>query len=306
MPAAVFPSADPTDAVSPAKSGPRPGPLPAPLAPWPRGVLQLTTLLALAEPPAVRQRLAELHRRQPRPHGAELLAGLYPLAVQVVQGVALAMAEAVGLELGEFLQFADPQAAQAALRGRHAHLRRLDRLWGGSPLLAIEALEDLRLRWPGPMIGCAVVLRGTVRAAGLTVPAAAMPLPIGLELELEAGAVVMLRRSVVGTLLEAVREAGLAVAKVIADAAGTASVVGTPAGRLALHGLTAELQGRKVRLTSAEAQALRLLVEMAGQPVARGAFGANIEHVVLNLRNKLGDGLISTIYGLGYALETSD
>ncbi len=304
MSSAALSSAESTDAASPAQSGPG-WAASAPPGAWPRGTLQLTTLLALAEPPGVRQRLAELHRRQPRPQGAELLAELHPLAVQVVHGTGLAMAAAAGLELGEMLQFADPQAAQATVRGHHAQLRRLDRIWGGAPLLAIEALEEVRLRWPGPMVGSGLVLRGGVRAAGMAVPAAALPLPLGLELELEAGAVVLLRRDLVGTLLEAAREAGLAVAPVIADAAGALSVVETAAGRLELRGLTAELHGRKVRLTAAEALALRLLMEQGGRPVARGALGGNVEHVVLNLRNKLGDGLIATIYGLGYALESA-
>lgn len=271
---------------------------------WPVPMLPLMTLLALAEPAEVRQGLAEL-RREPRAQGTALLNRLHPLVVLTVHGAAQALAEAIGADLAAVLRFCDPHSLAALVRGERGQLRRLDRIWGGPALLAVEATHALQLRWPGPMPGCALVLHGSAEAAGVEDNATALALPIAAVLRLEPGAVVLVRRAVVGTLLEAARDAGLFVPKIITDACGEVSSVNTVAGDLVLAGMVATINHRRVRLTRAEAQALRLLMEAPGYAVARRDLGKSCEHLVLSLRNKLGDGLITTIYGQGYALETS-
>ncbi|MGH3183931.1 MAG: hypothetical protein ACRDOE_18800, partial [Streptosporangiaceae bacterium] len=111
-------------------------------------MLHLTNLLAFGKRPGVRRRIAELYRAEPRLSEAELLAALRELVVEVGQAAAQVLAQAVGVTAANWVRFCDPGNTAAELKGSRAVLRRLDRIWGGVHLLAIEAVTEVRLRWP--------------------------------------------------------------------------------------------------------------------------------------------------------------
>lgn len=281
------------------------GPPPPPPR-WSVGLLHLTTLLAFARQPGVRRRISELYRSELRPGEAELAAALRSLVVEVGRVAARSMAETAGVEVPELLRYCDPGNSAVELTGNRVELQRLDRVWGGPTLLAMEMVRTVRFRWPGPTVGHLIVLCGDARVTGRGERIQTCAVPIGLEIEFQPGTLALMRREPVASLLEAARAAGLALGGVMAEIAGAPSLeVATPVGRLALEGEVVRLNGRKVRLTVAEMQTLRMLAEKPGVPVARKSLGPHIERVVLGLRNKLGDGLITTVYGTGYALESA-
>ncbi|MGH9481277.1 MAG: hypothetical protein ACRD1L_04210, partial [Terriglobales bacterium] len=247
---------------------------------WSAGMLHLTNLLAFGKRPGVRRRIAELYRAEPRLSEAELLAALRELVVEVGQAAAQVLAQAVGVTAANWVRFCDPGNTAAELKGSRAVLRRLDRIWGGVHLLAIEAVTEVRLRWPGPTVGHLVVLCGEARAVVQDERGTreeriqASALPVGLELVLAPGALGLVRRPGVEALLEGASAAGMALPALIAELSGGRSLeLTTPAGRLAVEGAEVRLNGRRVRLSTAEMQALRLLAEQPCVPVARQRLG---------------------------------
>jgi len=271
--------------------------------------------LGAAQQPQVRAKVADLFRAVPRPLGNELLALLHPLTVEVLKLAARCFADFLGAKPADVLWFSEPKCAQVELAGTRAVKRRLDRIWGGVATAMIEALDSASLLWPGPGFGQCLVLRGDVEVNHMPVVAYQhVEIPLGAEVAMSPGAQLLLRRSLIGSLYEVAQAAGLHVVDLIADAQGERRAYRTAAGLLELEQAGCRLSGRRIRLTVAETALLRRLAQSNGKVVAKSALasaagigmGRNVDHLAMGLRNKLGDGVIATVYGVGFALETRD
>jgi hypothetical protein len=280
---------------------------------WPAGLLRLLQLIELCEDPLPRQVAALRHREPPLPAG-ELRQAILPLAAAMLRGTAAGMAAAMGCELAALLQFCGPDCTEPELRGTRAVQHRLDRRWGGAPIIGLEALVPLAFAWPGPVLGRLIALHGRVEWNGAVQPAYGyMALKPGDVLGMEAGAAVLVRRSPAAALVEAMHVAGFAYAEILAAGCGQTPALLTAAGAFEFrredHAVA--LNGRTVRLTPAETRTLDLLLRQPGTALSRQeltqALGLGnaraLDHVILSLRDKLGDGLIATVYGTGYAFE---
>lgn len=249
------------------------------------------------------------------------IAELQEAAFTTLQAAAQAMAEALGVRTSELLDFAEPHCKAVELRGSWGRMRRLDRVWGGPMLAEVESLPKIErrkagaLRYVAPASAPAhwVLTRGTARLDGIELALyASFQLVQGQELTLEPGAAVLLRRAPVHALMEAMQQAGLETKAPAQDGAGHG--IHTPAGKLELDAQQrqAHVAGRRVRLTPSEVRTLEVLTRTPGQIVSRerlaDALGVQpraMDRIVVQLRDKLGDGLISTVYGAGYILETA-
>ncbi|MGH9393031.1 MAG: hypothetical protein ACRD1E_02590, partial [Terriglobales bacterium] len=264
-------------------------------ADWGPSVLHLTAQLSFAYQLSARARVAALYRDVPRLHGKPLLAALHPLVVEVLGFAARSVSGAFGVPVLELLRFSDPGCHESELRGGCAVMRRLDRIWGGRTVAAIEALRPFRMLWPGPRGGQGIVLRGEVELDHQPVGEfGLLAIPLGFELALGAGAQVLLRLDVVGGLLEAAQAAGLSVAELVAQAGGERQGFATPAGRFELGPSACLVNGRRIRLNKSETEVLHLLAQTPGAVVPRAELAAalrlagtrNLDRVMVKLRNK--------------------
>lgn len=280
---------------------------------WPAALLRLRQLIELGADPLPRQ-VEELRRQDPPLPIGELRQALLPLAAALLRAAAATMAAALGCELDTLLRFCDPDCTEAELRGSRAVGHRLDRRWGGTPILAIEARVAMAFRWPAPVHGHVIGLHGRVEWNGVVQgPYGYWALKPGDVLGLEAGATVLVRRSPATSILEATLAAGFAYKEVIAACSGHAPALATAGGSFHFHreDRTVVLNGRTVRLTAAETRTLRLLLQQPGVTLSRQEMIQSLglgnpralDHIILGLRDKLGDGLITTVYGTGYAFE---
>jgi DNA-binding winged helix-turn-helix (wHTH) protein len=276
-------------------------------------LLRLRQLIELGVDPLPRQ-VEELRRRDPPLPIGELRQALLPLAVTMLRAAAATMAAAMGCELDTLLRFCDPDCTEAELRGTRAVQHRVDRRWGGAPIIAIEARVAMAFHWPAPLLGHIIGLHGRVERNGvMQAPYGYWALKPGDVLGLEAGSAVLVRRSPAASILDATLTAGFAVKEVIAACCGHAPALATAGGSFHFHGedRTVVLNGRTVRLTAAETRTLQLLLQQPGATLSRQEMIQRLglgnpralDHIILSLRDKLGDGLISTVYGAGYALE---
>lgn len=288
-------------------------PQPAAERVWPPGLLRLALLVEMCPQPLPRQ-LAALRQQATTLAPAELRGAVLPLAAAMLQRTAGIMAQILGCELAELLHFCDPDGAQAVLRGELACQYRLDQNWGGAPMHVIEAGTALAWSWPGPMRGHILALGGRVEHNGTAVPryGCAAPKP-GDVVGMGEGGALLIRRSPATTLLEATRAAGFTFGEMFAACCGTVQTLETAVGQFTLRQAdrAVMLNGRTVRLTPGETRALQLLLQQPGAALSRQemiqALGMGhpraLDHIILSLRDKLGDGLITTVYGTGYAFE---
>jgi hypothetical protein len=287
------------------------GPAASPPAPWPPGLTRLLLLFEISHS-AFAATARELRRSRPQLPPAELNARLLPPAVALIRAAAQSLAEALGCGVEDVLRLCDPGAVARQLEGTHGTLRRLDRFWGGAPLVSLEALTPLVMTWPEPVTGHLIALQGKVQVNGADLhPHDFAPLPAGTVLGLDSGALVLLRRTVVAQLVEAALAAGFR--DIIADCCRVEAGLEVTVGpfHLQLNERLAVLNDRSVRLTELESRALALLARHPGEVQGRAAMMSQLQltsaraldRVILSLRDKLGDGLIATVYGSGYALE---
>jgi hypothetical protein len=280
--------------------------------PWPPG---LTRLLLLCKPASLplAPEARELRRRWLTQPAEEVSRQLWPHAVELIRSGARALADGLACRAEEILRFCDPGAAGKQVEGARGTLRRLDRYWGGAPIATMEAKTAMVMTWPGPTTGRIIVLRGKVEVERReTEPHSFSFLPRGATLGLTAGALVLLRRTPVGLMMEAALAAGYAdvVAECLREEAGLQVTVGR--FTLQLCERWATVNGRRVRLTETESRALTLLARHPGEVQSRASMAQELQlatpraldRLILSLRGKLGDGLIATIYGSGYALES--
>ncbi|MGH9475605.1 MAG: hypothetical protein ACRD1C_04660 [Terriglobales bacterium] len=281
---------------------------------WPERLVHLAVLLGTAPEPT-RGKIVALYNRLPALAEGELLPTLRLLSIGLLRNVATALASSLGCQMDVLLRFADPASTARELETKDALLRRLDRYWGGIPLLTIEARDEVWLCWPGPLPGRLIALRGRVEVDGTVLASHDyLPLKPGGGLMMARGALVMLRRPLLGTILEVIHSADLSVAEVIAAACEAVITVRTPAGPLTYYMAKSAvmINRRYIRLSTHEAIALEVLLRRPGVLTERGeldqALGFTtkraLDRVMLHLRNKFGDGLITTLYGSGYILET--
>ncbi len=280
---------------------------------WPEPLFRLTILLS-SSPEPLCSRVAALCRANPPLDAAAARRALYPIVTELVRNAAQTKAAAVGCEPERLLQFAKPAALESTLEGENAIVQRLDRRWGGMSLVALEAKRDYWMVWPGPLRARLIVLKGPVEVGNnFERRLEFFLLCAGAELSCGAGSLVLHRPSLVGTLLEAAQAAGILSEELLAAAAGTSLKALTAAGALKLdtgRGL-ATLDAREIRLSSSETQALQVLLRRPGEVSERAEFKLSLkldgeralERVIVGLRNKLGDGVISTVRGAGYVLE---
>jgi hypothetical protein len=278
---------------------------------WPPGLKQLLLLLEVSNSAFAGQARALRFRRHP-PEAEELNGQILPAVVALVCGAARALAEGLGCTAEEILKLCDPAATAFQLDGARGVLRRLDRYWGSVAMATVEATAAMVLTWPGPIAGRVIALHGKVQVEGCDLEhhGCAM-LPIGARLGLDGGALVLLRRTPVGLILETAVAAGLhtIVADCLRAETGLEAVVGPITLRWSER--LATVNGRAVRLTALESRALRLLMQPPGQVKERAEMmrqlelsqARSLDRLILSLRDKLGDGLIATVYGRGYALE---
>lgn len=279
---------------------------------WSAEVLQLTTLLMLSNRESVRQRVTDLFRAQTRPIFTDLLSELRPMADEMIREVSEAMATALGTDADAVVRYALPRSRATELAGRHSIERRLDRVWGGHSMASLEAMTELRLIWPGPCTGHVLLLhgRGEVNAGGWN-PHQTLSLSTGDTVQVEAGGVILLQTEPVALVVEAAMAAGLKPPQLQATPAVMARRgIPTPLGRVALENQVLHLNQRQIVLTAQEARTMHSFMKTPGQVVEReelarllGVRPRGVDRVVVSLRNKLGDGLITTIYGSGYILE---
>lgn len=271
--------------------------------------------LSEAQQPRVRMKVAEIYRVVPRLQGAELLAALHPLVVEVLALVAKNLAGMLGVNVADMLRFSDLTCRDEVLRGTRAVKRRLDRIWNGTDTSLIEALVPTSLLWPGPRTGYCIVLRGDVEVDHAKAELhCRIAISLGAEVSMGAEAELLLRRSPIGHLLEVAQAAGMQPSELIANALGERQQYPTAAGLLELEPAGCRLGGRRIRLTVAETALLRRLAQSNGKVVAKSelasaagiGLGRNVDHLAMGVRNKLGDGVIATVYGVGFALETRD
>ncbi len=281
---------------------------------WSPGLLELATALSLAPQAQVRRRIAELCAALPRPTEVQVKPELFRLAVMLVRAAARNMAGALGTTPVKLLQFSNPLCGEITLEGTRGIERRLDRALGGGPLVILEARQPLHVKWQGPGLGRFFVLSGAAwaneRKAG---PNEFLLAPVGATVLVAAGGNVLLRDSPVAATLALARNAGLEFDALAAEAASSRVTAATTMGILQMDEDHATLGRRHIHLSAAEAAVLRTLAEAGGAVVRRAELAAmarvksekSLEYVLVHLRDKLGDGLITTVYGSGCALEMS-
>jgi hypothetical protein len=266
----------------------------------------LAVLLGMARQPRVRQLLRDLSQASPRLARPEAQALLFECAELVVRDAATSFAAALNADFGQFVSFCGPKETAVELRTPIGVVRRLDRAWGGPAVVQLDVMRTWKLTWPGPSAGRLLVLRGKAAVDGNSVSCNELTrVETGATVEAAPGTLILWRRSLVGAVLDAAAVAGLDTAEIIRAVAGNS--------RLRINAATGmvKMRDRAVRLTSRETAALDLLSRKTGAPVARRELAAalaltddrGLDRVMLGLRNKLGDGWITTVYGVGYALE---
>ncbi len=282
---------------------------------WPSGLLQLAVLLSTGDAGA-RAQIAALHRAAPPLSEAALRAELRKLLVEVLRTLATALGEALGCGADALLQFTSPHSQEHALTGTRATLHRLDRCWGGPIQYVLRAQHALTLCWPSPSQSAVLLLSGTAlldgKSLGENESGALRP---GSELHLEPGTLVLVRRTAISLLLEAAASGGIEMQDLLASGASAMLAAETPAGWLELDTVKGliSIHGRNARLSGHEVAALRELLRQPGSVTSREALhtavklsgNRAVDRVMLGLRNKLGDGVIATMYGVGYVLEVS-
>jgi|SRR6185312_5243441 len=288
---------------------------PARSAEWSQATLLLLMQLGDAQQPHVRMKVAEIYRSVPRPQGRQLTAALHPLVVEVLALAGQKFADLLGATPEAALRFADPSCAEIELRGTRAVQRRIDRIWGGAATAFIEAVKPTSLLWPGPRNGQGLALAGEIEVRQAPVkPFQKIDIPLGAEVVMMPGAQLLLRRSIIGSVLELAQGTGFIAHELIAEALGEPARYATAAGMLEIERAGCRLGGRRIRLTVMEAALLQRLAKSNGKAVAKAELalavgsgaGRNVDHLAMGLRNKLGDGVIATIYGVGFALEVAE
>lgn len=281
---------------------------------WPSPLLQLATLLSAGDAEA-RAQIEALHRATPPLNEVALRTELRKLLAGVLRAAASMLGEGLGCNADALLQFANPLSQERALAGTRATLCRLDRYWGGPIQYTLRAQLALTLRWPPPCQTVVLLLSGTAWLDGKSLgESESEVLQPGSELHLEPGTLVLLQRTAISLMLEAAAKGGIEMqAENSENSARGKLAAKTPAGWLELdtiNGLV-NIQGRRARLCGREAAALRELLRQPGRVTSREALRTAVkvsghravDRVMLGLRNKLGDGVIATLYGVGYVLE---
>lgn len=281
---------------------------------WPAELLQLAVLLGAGDHVA-REKIAALHAADP-PLGEVLLREeMQRLVAATVASAAQAQAAALGCSESEIVNFAAPDAQEHLLEGRNAWLYRLDRCWGGPSEYSLRARTEFAVLWPSPISTEVLALSGTVSVNGISLgDHECATLDTGKELRMAPQALVLLRRPAIGVLLEAARKAGMDVPALVASVTHKYLEAQTAVGELRLDAARslATLHQRDIRLSENEVAALQELMQRPGRVTDRKILSAvvhlngerTIDRVMMNLRNKLGDGVITTVYGIGYVLET--
>lgn len=281
---------------------------------WSAEVLRLTTLLMLSPDQQLRVRVTDLFRAHPRPSREHLIRDLGPLVSQLAIHTAEAMGQALGADVGEILRYASPDSGGAELVGANGIERRLDRAWGGPSMASLEAVHAMRLVWPGPRIGHLLLLHGDAAInGGSWMQHQIASLTHGDEMALQPGAIALLQSDPVALITEAALAAGVSLPFPLpASGMVVRSPIATPIGRLAFDRQVVHLNQRQILLTASEAQVMARLTQTPGQIVERselarllGVRPRGLDRVVVSLRNKLGDGIIGTVYGSGYILESA-
>lgn len=280
---------------------------------WRAPVALLASQLAFARQAWVRQRINTLYAERPRLQGPELLEKLSPLVTEVVRDLAEVYAEALGCDPEAVLHFLDPVCMEVELEGRRGVCRLLGRLWGGRHQVCIETRAQFQLRWPGPLPAQLIPLAGEVAANGYPIAKGKLAkLPVGTELKAAQAAIIAFSSLHLGRLLDLALEAGIKVNLVGPATSGpTPTVIPTAAGVLTLQSRLATLNGRRVRLTAMETRLLHILAERGGNVAPRAELAKvlgvpntrALDRLVVGIRNALGDGVVATVYGAGYALE---
>jgi hypothetical protein len=279
---------------------------------WSPSFLELATALSLAPLADVRRRTAEICGAIPRPPEERVRPEMFRLAALLLRRAAHEHAAALGATELELLQFDSPQCKDLAFAGSVGSKRRLDRVMGGGPLVVYEARQPLHLKWLGPGMGRFYVLRGEAWVNERKARASeTLVAQINATVHLAGGAHVLVRNPAPLTILEIAHNAGLDVDQLTAQALSRDIAVETALGPLALNDGRADLAGRSLHLSAAEAALLRELALADGAVMPRADLARaaklkserSLEHALVQLRDKLGDGLITTVYGAGCALE---
>jgi hypothetical protein len=277
---------------------------------WSAGIIELANYLVFAPIPAVRERASEMIVRRASTPETAVRAEMFPMAVATLRDAAENLAAALGATTPELLDFSSPYCRKLALAGRFATKTRLDRTFGGSPLALVESHQTIHLPWYGPGVSRCFVIQGHAWTNGRDAERnQTLRAPAGSLIHVAAGTLILMRHPPIATFLEAAHNAGLDLEQLIALAGGVACE--TAIGPLKLVGVQAELGGRGIRLSKMEAEVLSLLMSARGGVVPRAALAAAghvgteklLESVLVRLRDKFGDGLISTVRGSGCALE---
>lgn len=258
--------------------------------------------------------LAVAHGGGGFPNATPDLDALHAAAAVTLRQGAQAKAQALGMDLGQLLEFSAPRCPRVEVRGENATMRRLDRIWAGTSLAEIEATRRACYVSPFHCLARWILVRGTARVDGAKLaPYTAVQIDKGQELALDPGTTVLVRRAPVPTLIETALAAGIAPTALLARALGLGDQsIATPIGKLSVDAAerATQIGQRRVRLTAAETAALGRLCREPGHVVSRQALARAMEtsdrmvdRVIVQLRNKLGDGLITTVYGAGYLLE---
>lgn len=281
---------------------------------WEAGALNLATVLMLSADASVVRRVADLLEFNPTVDAAVLRHDLWPMVASSLSSAADCMARGLGTTRQAQLDFGRPECTRFELTGRLGTVRRLDRIWGGRPEIAISATGDANFEWPGPKVGHAVLLHGE-GSMDDGVWSAQRPTAIwpGAVLHAHAGSVFVLDACpVFGWLVEAMG-AGYGLAELLPSDAIPMVRVKTALGELVLENKLLRLNRRAIRLTASEARALACLAKNPGKVVRSDELAAllslrrsGLAHLIVRLRNKIGDGLITTVYGIGYLLEAED
>lgn len=261
-------------------------------------LLRLAAWLAVGADADTKLLLAAIFRPQPAMSPSGVRELLQELTERSIRNSAAAIGAALGLAAPQLAEMFHPDAQAFELAGRRGALLRLDRVWGGPAMVLMRALLKVELLSPGPGEMQFMCTRGVAWLGPKQLPND-QPLALRKDqvLVLHPGAAVLFRGGLLlGTLIEAAAAAGIPLPELDA--------ISTAAGPLKLDGSFALLHGEKRKLTPAEIRVLRRLMRQPGEIVARDQLGANVERVVVSLRNKLGDGIIQTVYGSGYLLDS--
>lgn len=280
-------------------------------SPWRRGLLLLISLLAAQGDAGD---LEELRQRDLSME--DLQRALHPYLLRSLRQAAEAMALAIGAVTADTLRFAEPSWPSSELHGTHAVLRRLDRVWSGPALISLDASHELTLAWPGGSRVPVLVLRGYALCGPRTAGAhESLELGVGSVLWVRTGSLVLLPHGPAQELLDAAAAAGYAVSPLVSECLppGPSAGCRLQAGDFMLDEirLVAQLNGRSVPLTHTEMRALAALAMEPGAVISRDslqtalglAHARRLDPLIVSLRNKLGDGVIRTVYGSGYALD---